>query len=296
MWTPETQICAICSSAKIRPWKVISGRRLARCGACGLGFLDAPPTPQEMAHLYDEPYFHSVCVETKSRAEHSAAGRIALVERFKTPGALLDVGCGTGGFLAEAARRGWEVKGIEVSTWAAEEARRRLGVNVIAKSATEADFPEGTFDVVTFWDALEHLSQPGTVLRRCRRWLKPDGVLVIRIVNCGSYDARVLGMRWSGWAVPYHLFHFSPDSLRAALRAAGFDVVHLDAGVSTVFFRFLIAPIAFPPHHAKLIRAVEKCCPRLCERVRRFADGDDWPGPLLRRIFPGPVMDIVARR
>ncbi|NOZ21472.1 MAG: class I SAM-dependent methyltransferase [Planctomycetes bacterium] len=287
--------CNLCGSFHVHPWKHIREWRLVRCRDCGVGMLHPPPTDADMRELYDKSYFASKYVETQQLAARSAPKRVAWVERFTSAGVLLDIGCGTGGFLAEAAQRGWQVKGIEVSPWAAEEARRRHGVEVIAESATDADFPEGTFDAITFWDALEHLPQPGTVLRRCRRWLKPDGVLVIRVVNCGSYNATVLGIRWRGWAVPYHLFHFSPRSIRAGLRAAGFETAHVDTGVSTVFFRFLIAPIAFPSHHAKLIRAAERSCPRLRKHLGQMAHKDRWPGPLLRRIFPGPVMDITAR-
>jgi len=290
----QTEPCNACGSLRIAPWKVIGGHRLLRCRTCRLACLYPAPSSDELQALYDEKYFHSDCVETESHSARSVGERMALLERLGRHGSVLDVGCGTGGFLAEAQRRGWRTKGLEISSWAAETARRE-GLDVTTGSVLDVDCPPGSFDVVSFWDTLEHLPDPAGALRRVRGWLRPDGVVIVRVVNCGSFDARAFGAAWRAWGLPYHLFHFCPRSLRTGLEKAGYEVISLRFGLSAVFFRFLFAPIAIPSHHAKLVAWTERRLTGLCRRLRAVANGTGGLGTRLRRLFPGPVMDAVAR-
>lgn len=286
--------CNACSSRGIRSWKEIRGRRLLRCGRCRLGFLAAPPAQAALRDLYGESYFRTDCVESEETAATSVPDRIALVTEFKAPGDILDVGCGTGAFLVAAAHRGWRTTGLEISAWACEEARRAHDLDVENADILQAVFPRGRFDAVTFWDSLEHLPDPAGALRRVREWLRPGGIVVIRVVNAAGYEATALGIAWRGWALPHHLFHFSPASLCALLRSTGFRPLLLESGFSTLFFRFLCAPIAIPSHHARLVAWARRRFPRTCDRLARLARRDRPVGRLLRRLFPGPTVTAVA--
>jgi SAM-dependent methyltransferase len=136
---------------------------------------------------------------------------------------LLDVGCYIGVFLEIAAKHGWEAWGIEPSQWAAEQAKK-LGLKVIHGTLSAANLPEASFDVVTLWDVIEHLSDPMAEICRAHRVLKPGGLVVIHTMDIDSLFARVMGPRWP-WLMEMHIYYFSQRTMAAMLRKAGFQVI-----------------------------------------------------------------------
>src|SRR5688572_18311517 len=100
---------------------------------------------------------------------------------------LLDLGCGTGAnlsMLRDASRAGGWVTALEFSPHALQFARDHLGADQI--SLTQADalhlpFADGSFDVVTMFDVLEHLSDDSRALNEVHRVLRPGGALVLSV-------------------------------------------------------------------------------------------------------------------
>jgi 2-polyprenyl-3-methyl-5-hydroxy-6-metoxy-1,4-benzoquinol methylase len=160
------------------------------------------------------------------------------VERYQPGGRLLDVGCGTGIFLAEAQRTGrWQVTGVEPSQAAADYARLVLKLPVLngALAEVESDLPSASFDVVTLWNVLEHLPEPITDLRRIHRLLRPGGWLIAMIPNVESLAARVFGPYWLGWELPRHLYLFPRQTLQHILISLGLKPIRWQCFSSSYF-------------------------------------------------------------
>jgi SAM-dependent methyltransferase len=134
----------------------------------------------------------------------------------------LDVGANDGFFLHLARQSGWDVQGVEIAESAAAYAREVFDLDVFVGQLTEANFPDQAFDVVTFWHVLEHVHDPLGHLQETYRILKPGGLLIVEVPNISSWQARLFGARWRALDTPRHLYHFSPDSLKAMLQKAGF--------------------------------------------------------------------------
>jgi 2-polyprenyl-3-methyl-5-hydroxy-6-metoxy-1,4-benzoquinol methylase len=135
---------------------------------------------------------------------------------------LLEVGCGCGEFLVEAQRRGFEVSGIEISSYAAETANHRLGMERVTVGTLGGVYlPETTFDVVVFADVIEHVRDPLEFLRRVYTLLKPGGIVFLVTPSLDSWSARLLGHRWMEYKVE-HLFYFSKSTIQLALEKANF--------------------------------------------------------------------------
>lgn len=158
------------------------------------------------------------------------------VEERCPVGRLLDVGCAFGTFLIVAAERGWEVHGVEVSRYAAAIAAER-GLGPVFEGRFEAfDGSARSFDLVTFWDSIEHVDDPVESLRRARRLLRPDGFVLIATDNfdCLVADVAALAYRatWGHLRYPVERVfidrnrtYFTLGTLRAALRHTGFQEV-----------------------------------------------------------------------
>jgi len=210
-----------------KPYKIAEAdiekpERLLRCNACGLIFAKQAKGLKYYADKYvnmvDEEYLH----EEKGRR----LANIKVLEkigRYKKNGKLLEIGCANGFFLDEARRRGWEVCGIEISRWAADYAKNKLGLNIIRKDIAAAEFPDRYFDVIVMLDVIEHLPDPKYVLLEIRRILKDDGILYISTPNIASLISRMLKAKW--WGINrYHLYYFSKNTLEKMIDASGFKI------------------------------------------------------------------------
>ncbi|MCU0908447.1 MAG: class I SAM-dependent methyltransferase [Rhodobacteraceae bacterium] len=89
---------------------------------------------------------------------------------------LLDFGCGFGEFVAQCNLFGFDATGVD------RAAPRRNSASVpIQPSLDEVD---GTFDVITLFETLEHLDEPGDVLGALSNRLRPGGIAVIETPDC----------------------------------------------------------------------------------------------------------------
>lgn len=205
--------------------------RLVKCGRCGLVYLD--PLPAEAELLARSPGYQAMIQHMMQDLLHSRVGRLGLrlMKESRTPptarrGCALDIGCSWGDYLVRLRDLGWEVRGIEMDEQAARHVRDAHGIAVLAGRAEERlrDVADDSIDLVTMWHVLEHVSDPALVLKEVRRVLKPGGMLLLEVPNVASAWARLLGREWYPLEPPYHLYHFSPRTLRRMLGESGLRV------------------------------------------------------------------------
>ena len=141
-------------------------------------------------------------------------------------GALLDIGCGTGNFLAASHHAGYRVTGLELDRNAASFAEQLLDVDTVLP-LTITGFverhPEAKFDVVTFFEVLEHQAAPREFLDRVRACLRSGGLIALSVPN---------RYRWlTGPDVldypPNHFLRWSAAALTKFLSAQGFEILSL---------------------------------------------------------------------
>lgn len=150
-------------------------------------------------------------------------------------GRLLDVGCGLGFFLkAMEPYSNWERYGYEISPAAVRFARETLGLaNVLCGRPEDADFPQGSFDLITIWDVIEHLLRPDPLLKRCHALLKEGGICFIYTPNVHIQIARARFIRLLRGMKPGitylqardHPHLYSMSSIRRLLERNGFSNV-----------------------------------------------------------------------
>jgi len=132
--------------------------------------------------------------------------KIGLIEYWQSgTGTVLDIGCGTGDFLAEAKNNNWKTVGMEPSSKAKTSAKQK-GICLV-ESYDELE--DHYFDVITMWHVLEHVSDLENQIKELKRLVKPTGTIIIAVPNFKSYDASYYGTFWAAYDVPRHLWHFS---------------------------------------------------------------------------------------
>ena len=269
---------------------------LLKCCQCGLIYQSPRPTLEEIGVHYPPEYESYNPEPDRKRTswlldkaiQYGIHKRSRFVTQSKTHGTLLDVGCSTGVFLRGMQRlAGWQLYGVEISKHAAQIARDQYGLDVYNGTLEQAGFPAEHFDAVTLWDVLEHLHDPQASLKEIYRILKPEGVLVLRVPNGGSWDAKLFGKYWAGLDAPRHLYVFNQETLEKMLAAAGFKLRQMSCGIGSyptfvLSVRFwLLGRGASPNLRSLLARALYHPVSRLVTAPVFYLGNLGLRGPLL---------------
>lgn len=213
----------------------VNGFAIRRCSTCALVFSAPRPTPAQLDEVYVSSYLASGGSITGYRSYNELPEaqarrswhdlRSYAFDLLPAVGRVLDIGCATGGFLAEAQASGWTVRGTDYSTEAATRAAEVNGVAVEAPTLLPADDAGAPFDLVTMWHVLEHLVELRETVDQLAGLVAPDGLLVIEVPNWDSVGRLVRGRSWSQLRPPEHINFFTPRSLTGLIERAGFRVV-----------------------------------------------------------------------
>ncbi len=205
-----------------------------KCASCGLRITENAEDEENIGRYYQSEEYVSHSNTTKglvNKIYHTVrkfmlGQKRRLIEKTagKNPGHIIDVGAGTGFFLDEMKRHGWQIDGTEKSKEARKFAKSAFGLHLHE--------PEGLFqmkkesaDAITLWHVLEHIHHLDDNMQAIHEVLKPEGHLIIAVPNPESTDARHYKEYWAAWDVPRHLWHFGPDQMKKLGRKFGFKLV-----------------------------------------------------------------------
>jgi SAM-dependent methyltransferase len=134
----------------------------------GLIYVNPRPDPDHIGHYYPTnytPYFIAIADEPswwqRFNRRLAMRKRANLIQRqLPRPGHVLDVGCATGSFLVALRDVGWQVQGVEFNPQAADICPPASWLDVVTGTLADGRFPDKQFDLVIFWDVLEHVHHP----------------------------------------------------------------------------------------------------------------------------------------
>jgi hypothetical protein len=239
---------------------------LRRCEATGFVYLANPPAQERFSDEFAWEVTHEQEALRRQRREpilHALSGalktfRQRFLKRDKTaaiirrllrdaaamqagPIRLIDVGCAKASLCVRVADRlprtiagRFEPIGIEISNYLARLAHLALrgrGGRCFHGTALDglASVAPGSAHVIVLSCILEHEISPLPLLRRCRERLAADGRIVVKVPNYACVGRWLRGSRWCGYRWPDHVNYFTPATLTAMARAAGLEVVRMNA-------------------------------------------------------------------
>lgn len=197
--------------------------RMYRCPTCSLEFADPMrtlPGDTRIASLYEG--------RTGLVGQYLGWYHGAFLASDLTPGRLLDLGCGTGDFVAAAARRGFVAQGVDQDGIAIEAGRRYHQTIILHEANIEAFLRSDRqqYDVITFFEVLEHLEEPIVFLRAVRDRLCPGGTIGLSVPNNDSPLLAVYRRLTRVVDVPpHHLTRWTKQALRSLFAREGFEIV-----------------------------------------------------------------------
>lgn len=229
--------CNLCGADDTRMVAIQNDYRMVKCRHCGLIYVNPRPTSDLLIKLYND--YH----QRDGKDEHTWArlmeknfmGIATMLNRmFPEKGNILDIGCGYGHFIGMMKDYGWSASGIDPSSRTIDYANAK-GLTVIKTTIDDAAFAEGSFNAVTAFYVLEHLFDPLSALKKVFKILKPGGVVVLRVPHTTPIVKllSLFNIKNNLYDLPFHLYDFSPRSIRQLLEKAGFTSVKVIPGSPT---------------------------------------------------------------
>jgi len=233
--------CPVCGSEIFEPF--ISGSdyfltgekfEIVKCNSCGFRFTNPRPKAEELGKYYESAEYISHSDSRKGIfaavyqqvRKYTLYRKLALISKFHQTGEILDIGCATGQFLNYMSEHGWKTAGIEPNEKTRERAISEYGLQVFPEEKLDF-FNKASFDVITMWHVLEHVSDLKGRMEQLKNLLKPQGTIIIAVPNCNAYDAKIYDKFWAGYDLPRHLYHFTKTDVKLLVEKFGFTIVNI---------------------------------------------------------------------
>ncbi len=204
--------------------------RLVRCNRCGMVMTNPQPEEKfmlELAAILEDDLYEKER-PAKIRTFEKALEEVNRICPPSPETRYLDFSCYSGLFVETLHRHNRNAVGVDICAKMVQSGNRRIKEEKLYAGPLEQwdqVFCGRKFDVITSWDAIEHVSSPIPYLKKANQLLENRGYLVVATMNYSSLFARLCGRRWL-WLMPMHLYYFTPETLAKALSKSGFKVVH----------------------------------------------------------------------
>ena len=288
----NSPICELCGSQDIAHLFIKDNFNIVRCRQCSLYFVYPQESKENFEKRYSSAdYFHTRFVEKFGYGNYAQCkylgdlwfGRMLKeIEKYcPNKGKVLDVGCAFGYFLLQAKKSGWEIYGLEPSSYAVDYAHKNFSLDIQLGKLEENTYPDNYFQVITLFDVFEHFNSPIEALRQTHRLLEPSGLLYITTPNVSGFLRRLMGRFWFHFKPLEHTFFFSPSTIRQYLTKSNFEILSIKTSWRMVDLEFMIN------------RAFHYNSP--LPRIIQWLSGNN---SLKNKTFPFPTgeIDVFARK
>lgn len=267
-------ICAICGAIKRDTLlykrnfsfkkhlntKIFSARRLpdkvhgtiVRCKKCELVRSLEIIDKKTLAQLYKESSFTydeltNNLRETYRKLIEDAGEYVANRDSF------LEIGCGNGFMLEEAKKLGYKkVAGVEPSENAISLASKSVREKIVCDVLKSNTFQKESFDLICAFQVFDHIPNPDSFLKICRKLLKPGGVLLLMNHDVRSLSAKVLGER-SPIIDIEHTYLYDQSTIRKILIKNKFDVERVYSPQAMMTIRYILRLLPLPTDLKKIV-------------------------------------------
>ena len=270
--------CTICGSTRVQRLCRKDNAIYHHCQECGVIFQHPAPPPELMVSYADTEYeaglYRDYVRAREMKLEHFQRRLEQLLSRVRR-GRLLDIGCSCGYFMQVAAAAGFEVEGLEFSSAAIAAADASVRPRIRCTSV-DAFNGNGSYDLITAFDLIEHVPTPKDFLRKVRHLLAPGGCLAMTTPDGGHFLRYLMQSRWPMLQPMQHLTIFSHKAMRWALEETGFGDIRFEPATKTVSYDYLadqLRTLSPALHHG--LHLLGRCLPaRSRQKYRQVNIGE----------------------
>lgn len=208
--------------------------RVVRCRRCSLVYTNPQVDTARLSKLYERSTYTYEGEERYIRCTYKRelSRVLPLLQRSGTAPpriSYLDIGCGNGFMLGAATELGFDDPwGVEPSAHAIRHLHQTMKGRIIQGMFSLALLGEKRFDVISCFQTLDHIPEPGTFVREVFHALRPGGAVLFINHNIASLTARILKERCPMIDIE-HTFLHTPSTMRALFEKNGFMDIRVHA-------------------------------------------------------------------
>jgi 2-polyprenyl-3-methyl-5-hydroxy-6-metoxy-1,4-benzoquinol methylase len=190
--------CPLCNSDVSKEKFSIDGFSYHRCSGCQSLYTRPHIREEVLNDLYSNGTYQ---VYQDKLVGNSAGIRKGVLEKRKffqiknflnkSSPTLLDIGCGGGTFLDVCKQNGWQVDGVDPSPSASKLILENYNINIHQGDFNNIKFNK-TFDVITLWGVLEHMSDPISTIKKAKELLNEDGLIIFEVPSADCFMSKYL--------------------------------------------------------------------------------------------------------
>lgn len=225
---------------------------VVKCTKCSLIYSTPQPIPFDVQDHYGVPPEDYWKEEYFNLNPDYFAYEISLAKKlikFKEGMKALDIGAGLGKCMLSLEKAGFDTYGLEPSIPFREKAIERMGIKperLKLGMMEDLDYPESTFDFITFGAVLEHLYNPAQAIEKALKWLKPNGVMQIEVPSSNWLISKIFNFYYKARGVnyvtnlspmhePFHMFEFDIKSFKELSVKKNFQIAYYESYVCDIF-------------------------------------------------------------
>jgi len=213
-----------------------------RCRNCNLIYPSPLPFPDSIQDHYGIPpedYWARQDFSIDKNYFSCQIEKVKSLISFRPGMTALDIGAGMGQCMIALSNAGFDVQGFEPSVTFRDKAIELMKIDskkLKLGGIEDIDYPEKSFDFITFGAVLEHLHDPSFAIENALRWLKPEGVIHIEVPSSNWLISRLVNLYYRMVGVnyvtnispmhsPFHIYEFSPKSFSCNGKRAGYKIL-----------------------------------------------------------------------
>ena len=233
--------CPVCNSGDREVLRSRMGLDIYRCSSCDHRYMHPRIKFDTLVKLYaddktaSDVYTQPVQIDIDRKKYQYG---MDVIEKLNPPSMnkIMDIGCGSGGFLKIANETGGEYcVGVDANERYSDIYEETKGVQFLQTSFEHIDLEKigADYDCISMWNVLEHLYDIQSIITDVRNMLKPGGLLFIMVPNVESLASRVIRERSAtfNWK---HVSHFTRSSLDRLMTSCGLTSVHFETVISEI--------------------------------------------------------------
>jgi len=221
--------CLICESEKLKDLQGYEQTFLCQCQSCNFVFSKKIPSSIELEDHYKGYERTDYLSPITIKRYHELLDQF---EPFRKTNKIIDVGCGIGYFLEEAKKRGWEIYGTEFTDEAVQICSEK-GIHIKKGILNPGDYKPGMFDIITFFEVIEHINDPKNELNSFHSILRSGGLVYVTTPNFNSLLRYRLKAAYNVICYPEHLSYYTSKTLKKVFEHFGFNKLKIETtGIS----------------------------------------------------------------
>ncbi len=217
--------CPSCNQRSNRVIYTDGAIKLRRCSACDLVFTDPMIAVDPTYYQEHVVYAHKTISDAQGERAHLDSRRIAWMEALTKRGSkTLDIGCGSGAFVACSRDAGRDAYGIDFNDREISLGRTAFHLDGFLMTSDVLSMPDewSGFDLITMFEVIEHLPNPKQMIQEVHRRLKDGGYLVLSCPNERRWQPA--GRIFVDYP-PHHLTRWTPKCIQLFLESNSFEYV-----------------------------------------------------------------------